>query len=145
MLGNVSTVPLAVAVTTPTSPFKPGDIMIGSNINGMFLSIFVIGSTGAGIGPSSINWIIYKLRAGQTAPNPIVTGTSELRNQIFHEEKGLSGSADGTPMAFKGVIAIPRSFRRMREGDQIQVRLSLSAAATGDANFCLKAIYNSYQ
>ncbi len=143
--GAASIVPLVVAVpNVDSSTFTPGDVRVGGKVNGIFLSIFVIGASGAQIG-ASVNWYIIKTHDQQTSiPLPGNTGVSELRNQIFHEEKGLAGSGDGTPMAFKGVIAIPRGMRRMRQGDQIQVSLSINALATSDANFCVKAIYKSY-
>ncbi len=127
-----------------TAVFKPGDIRVGGKVNGFFISLFVIGATGAPLN-GSINWYIIKTHEGQTAitPQPGQTGVSKIRNQIFHEEKGLAGSGDGTPMAFKGVIAVPRGMRRMREGDQFSIVLN-SQDATNDATFCLKAIYKSF-
>ncbi len=141
-----SRTPIGITVEVPTSPYKPGDLMVGSTVNGIFLSLFIIGATGAPL-VGSLNWYIAKIRAGQDPvtdlPLPGSTGVSEIRNQIFHEEKGLAGSGDGTPMAFKGVIAVPKGMRRMRSGDQFIVAIR-SLDATVDATFCLKAIYNSY-
>ncbi len=136
-----------VAFSVPnvdTTTFVPGAIRVGAKINGIFLSVFIIGATGAG-NTGSINWYIGKRSSGQSAifPNPGETGVSTVRNQIFHEEKGLAGSADGTPMAFKGVVAVPRGMRRMREGDAIVVSVR-GTDATTDYNFCVKAIYKSY-
>ncbi len=133
------------AVNTPSVPFKPGDVMFGSYVRSFYLSIFIIGATGAPI-DGSINWYIAKQRSGQGAadfPTPSATGTSEVRNQIIHEEKGLSGSGDGTPMVFKGVIKIPRSMQRIREGDAMFLRLRING--TIQATFCIKIIYKSYQ
>ncbi len=142
--GATSTTPICVAVpNVDTATFKPGDVRVGATVNGFFLSIFVLGASGAGIG-APINWYIIKLHDQQSGPGPGSTGVSMLRNQIFHEEKGLGGSIDGTPMAFKGVIAVPKSMRRMREGDQFQIVMNVSAAASGDASFCIKAIFKSY-
>ncbi len=143
---TVVSVPICVAVpNVDTSVFKPGDVRVGAKVNGFFLSIFIIGSTGAGLGPGSINWYIAKVHSNQSGfPAPDNTGVSPLRNQIFHEEKGLAGSQDGTPMAFKGVVVIPKGMRRMREGDEFRILLNISAANTTDGNFCLKAIYKSY-
>ncbi len=143
-VGGVSTNPIAVAVpNVDTATFKPGDIRVGAHINAFFLSIFIIGATGAPIG-GSINWYLWKSHEGQTGVTPGLTGTSKIRNQIIHEEKGLAGSGDGTAMAFKGVIVIPKSMRRMREGDSWEIKLALNAVASGDATFCLKAIYKSF-
>ncbi len=135
-----------IAVTVPNldpTTFKPGDIRIGATINGFFLSVFMIGSTGAPLASAS-NWYIAKTGEGQFAslPQPGATGVSKIRNQIIHEEKGVSGSGDGTPMVFKGVIAVPRGMRRMREGDQWSVVLANDAVE--NSTFCVKAIYKSY-
>ncbi len=119
--------------------------MFGSKVSSLYLSIFIIGSTGAPI-DGSINWYIAKQRDGQAAgafPTPGNTGLSSVRNQIFHEEKGLSGSGDGTPMVFKGVIVIPKVFQRIRQGDQMFIRIRING--TVGATFCIKAIYKSYQ
>ncbi len=132
------------AVPNVGATFVPGDVRVGATVNGFFLSIFVIGATGAPLN-GSINWYICKIGTGQlnSLPNPGNTGLSAIRNQIFHEEKGLAGSGDGTPMAFKGVVAVPRGMRRMREGDQFVIVIN-SQDGTNDATFCLKAIYKSY-
>ncbi len=123
--------------------FAPNEVIFGSKINAFFLSIFVIGDSSAALsGP--IDWYLIKKEAGQTSVlTPGNTGTSNFRNQIIHEEKGISGSGDGTPMVFKGVIVIPRGMRRMREGSLWQIVLKCNGADT--CNFCIKAIYKSFR
>ncbi len=136
-----SLVPLATAVLNTGATFVVGDVRVGGKVNGIFLSVFAIGETGAPVS-GAVNWYIAKIHSGQTSPQPGITGTSELRNQIIHEEKGLVGSGDGTAMAFKGVIVIPRGMRRMREGDRIVWVGRMTG--TDNAQFCLKAIYKSF-
>ncbi len=142
-----TTVPFVVAVPNVDSAvFKPGDVRVGAHVNGFFIETFIIGSTGgAVVGP--IDWYIAKLHAGQSVTNPFpapgATGVSSVRNQIIHEEKGLIGSGDGTAMAFKGVIKVPKSMRRMREGDQWFISYR-SEDNTSNPEFCFKAIYKSY-
>ncbi len=134
---------LAIGVpNVDAATFKPGDIRTGGKINGFFLSVFILGATGAG-NTGSINWYLMKTRDGQSAPQPGLTGTSTIRSQIVHEEKGLSGSIDGTPMAFKGVVVVPKGMRRMSENDQWILALRGTDAVT-DYNFCVKAIYKSF-
>ncbi len=141
-----STNVIANAVNAYADPRNPTEVLTGSTVNAFFLSIFIIGATGSG-NTGSINWYIAKRREGQISPdvfpNAGATGVSNVRNQIFHEEKGLSGSIDGTPMAFKGVVVVPRGMRRMREGDDFVVRLRGTDGVT-DYNFCVKAIYKSF-
>ncbi len=124
--------------------FVPGNVRVGSKVNGIFLSIFGIGVTGAPVN-GSFNWYIGKEHTGQSAvmATPGNTGISQVRNQIFHEEKGLVGSGDGTAMAFKGVVVVPRGMRRMREGDKINIFLK-AQDDTEDIQFCVKAIYKSF-
>ncbi len=139
---------IATAVVTRSAVFNPAEVEVGETVNGFFISLFVLGATGAGL-DGAIDWYISKSRAGQTYggggtfPQPGATGVSSVRNQIFHEEKGLAGSADGTAMVFKGVIVVPKSMRRMREGDTFTIVIR-SLDATNNANFCIKAIYKSF-
>ncbi len=145
---NVASVTVLYTGTERRSatPFTPGEVVLGSTVNAVYLSFYVIGSTGAPLdGP--IDWYIAKARVGQDPttdfPDPGATGPSNIRSQIFHEEKGLSGSGDGTPMVFKGVIAIPKAQRRIRVGDQLFIKLI--ATGTDVNNFCIKCIFNEFQ
>ncbi len=144
--GLTSTTPIVDAIATAPDPFDPSKIKFGRSIFGFFLSIFIIGATGAPVTRAQ-DWYIAKLRSGQVAsadfPVPGATGVSSTRNQIFHEEKGLVGSGDGTAMVFKGVIKVPKGMQRMREGDQFFIKMRNADAAV-DATFCIKAIFNSY-
>ncbi len=141
--GGNSVNDIATAVPNVGATFVPVEVRVGATINAFFLSIFIIGASGSGLS-SSLNWYIIKTHGDQTTlPTPGFTGNSDVRNQIFHEEKGLAGSADGTPMVFKGVIMVPRGMRRMREGDKFIIVLR-NGDSTNDANFCVKAIYKSY-
>ncbi len=134
---------IAKAVVTLTDPFDPTEVRVGGTINGFFIIVNIIGSTGAPVS-GAVDWFIMKSHTGQfsSIPNPGVTGISGLRNQIIHEEKGVPGSGDGTPHVFKGVIVVPKGMRRMREGDEWRIDLKMFGTDTG--TFCVKAIYKSY-
>ncbi len=136
----------SIVVQRAVGAFVPTEVVLGNTVNALFITVFAIGSTGAPI-DGSVNWYIAKRRAGQDSltdfPEPGNTGISQVRNQIFHEEKGVPGSGDGTPMVFKGVIAIPKGMRRFREGDSLFIKIS-NTQAGGDSTFCIKAIYNEF-
>jgi len=122
----------------------PNEVENGATVGSIFVSIYVLGSSGSTSG--LIDWYIWKkpgdaIQAG-TVPTPGNTGVSQLRRFIFHEEKGLSATQDGTPMVFKGVIRIPPRFRRMGQQDKIQIVI-LSSEEIMD--FCVKAIYKSFK
>ena len=137
-----STNPVATAVVAPTSSGLD-QVPIGCTISSVFISLYVLGSSGSGSG--LIDWYIRKnpggTQTGGDQPIPGSTGSSALRRFIFHEEKGLAATQDGTPMVFKGVIKIPPRFRRMGEDDELQVVIRSSVA---DLEFCFKAIYKHY-
>ncbi len=144
--GAKTIVPLSKVVNARTEPFDPVELVVGENVNGIYLTVYALGASGAGQ-DGSINWYFAKARTGQDTtadfPTAGLTGTSEIRSQILHQEKGIAGSADGTPMVFKGVIVIPRGMRRQRAGDQYFVSL-FNTDATNNVNFCLQAIYKSF-
>ncbi len=104
-----SNIPIYAGVINKTVPLVLTDVQVGAKVTSFFLSIFIIGITGAPVSGAQ-DWYVIKIRAGQGTgqlPDPGSTGLSPFRNQIIHEEKGLVGSGDGTAMAFKGVIKIP--------------------------------------
>ncbi len=139
---SVSVIAQQTAVRS-SGAFNPVEVLTGERINAFFITVFIKGSSGTTVNGSQ-NWYIMKQHAGQAAvvPDPANTGQSNIRNQIFHEEKGLVGSGDGVPMIFKGVIVVPRGMRRIREGDVFQ--LVLLNNGTDAAEFCIKAIYKSF-
>ncbi len=122
----------------------------GGTINGIYLSIFFI-TEGGEIASEVplVDWYIIKDNGGTMAgtfdathlPTPGATGSHDNKRYIFHTEKGLSGggnaSLSGVPMVFKGVLAIPRGFRKMNANDEIKV----CARANFATKMCIQAIY----
>ncbi len=140
--GTVSVTPIMSAGDSRNTG-NPAVVAIGSKVSSLFLSIFVLGTTGGDSG--LVDWYIWKNPRAQVSlgntPTPGNTGISTNRNFIIHEEKGLAATQDGTPMVFKGVIKIPRHMQRVAEQDTINVQLVSDFAGT----FCVKAIYKDYQ
>ncbi len=142
--GTQSAIELIQATRNPELT-SPTNVNVGSTVGSIFISVFVLGTTGGSSG--LVDWFFWKnagnVFAVANIPDPGNTGINSLRRFIFHEEKGLAATQDGTPMVFKGVIKIPPRFRRMGENDKLEIRL---LTETGfDAQFCVKAIYKEYQ
>lgn len=132
------TIVTATEVQAPTSSATA--CPIGATISSFFLSVFMLSSdaTTSGFG----NWYLIKLPGKETAfPNPGATGLDDQVRFIFHEEKAILSTEDGTAMGFKGVIKIPPRFKRVGRGDEWAIVLRSSIAA----QFCIKAIYKYYQ
>ncbi len=124
----------------------------GSTINGIFLSIFFYTEGGEVANEVPlVDWYIIKNQGGNMTtfsatgfPTPGASGTNDNKRFIFHTEKGLSGGGNaslaGVPMVFKGVIAIPKGYRKMNANDRIEV----AARANFATKFCIQAIYKWY-
>jgi len=144
-IGSTTSVNLVDAVQSLSDPPQPSQVQKASTVSSIYLSVFVLGNSGSASG--LVDWYVWKDAGGSNQASPDTptagnTNASNLKRFIFHEEKGLAATQDGTPMVFKGVIRIPPRFRRMGQNDIIQLRL-LSPVA--DMQFCVKAIYKWYQ
>ncbi len=130
------------------------DIDKGSKVSSLYLSLFFITEGGeiANEVPL-VDWYIIKDPAGNMAatfdathlPTPGATGSHENKRWILHTEKALAGGGDasltGVPMAFKGVIRIPKGMSSFRMGD----RISICARSNFATKFCVQAIYKYYR
>lgn len=134
--GTTTGVTLATGVQNYTG--TQFECPVGARINGFYLFIQI----GPDFTDANVDWYLAKRRSGQSFatdfPTPGATGGSNVRNQIYHEEKGIPGdNGSVSPLTFRGFIAIPKRYQRMREGDVIQLRLRSS----DNHNLCVKAIY----
>ncbi len=125
-------------------PATPTVVPLGAKVSSFFIIIFILGSTGGISGLA--DWLIWKNPRLQVIaanrPRPGNVGISPVRNFVFHEEKGIAPTSDGTPMVFKGVIRIPRHMQRIAENDQFEIRIFTPAGVT--TQFCVKVIYKDY-
>ena len=125
----------------------------GSKVNGFFLSIFFYTEGGEVANEVPlIDWYVIKDQGGAMGttfdanhlPTPGAQGGHVNKRYVFHTEKGLAGGGDaslaGVPMVFKGVIAIPRGYRKHNQNDAIRV----CARANFATKFCIQAIYKWY-
>ncbi len=140
---------LAQAVDDPALSADQ-EVEKGCTINSVFLEMFFFSEGGelANEVPL-VDWYIYKNNANQASltelPTPGATGTTNLKRYILHEEKGLAGGGElsltGVPMVFKGVIRLPRTFKRFGIDD----RLIVVARSNFATKFCIKSVYKWYK
>ncbi len=136
---------LAFGVANPDVGTTPSQVAFGASVKNIFISVFVLGPTGGSSG--LVDWYIWKNPGSSIIlsdrPVPGNVGISKNRKWVFHEEKGLAATQDGTPMVFKGVIKVPEKMRRFGEDDKIEIVL---LTETGfDSQFCIKAIYKEFR
>ena len=122
-----------------------GTCPLASSIKGFYLEISY---NLAQVIVGRFDWYLGKRQMGQTAavfPVPGVVGGSVFRKRVFHERKGIldggsASNAGGQTSKSVEFIAIPKSFKKMSEGDIWFLRFNGST----NYSFCLKAIYKWY-
>ncbi len=126
------------------------EVTTGSKVNGFYFSCFFIAEGGEISNEVPlVDWYIIKNPSSTFAstfdathlPTPGAQGSNANKKFIIHSEKGLTGGGDaslaGVPMIFKGVIVIPRGYRRIGVNDKFQ----FVARANFATKFYMQAIY----
>jgi len=154
LAASTNTVNLNIALTADTAALATSNsVERGAKINGIFFSCFWIAEGGeVAAEVPLVDWYIIKDPGGSMGstfdathlPTPGASGVHDNKRFIIHTEKGLAGGGDastaGVPMVFKGVIVIPKGYRKFNSGDL----LSVVSRANFNTKFCMQAIYRWY-
>ncbi len=134
-----------VIVNSVTNPelANVADCEFGSTVNGIFLIIEVNATSSAALA-NVYMWIAKNPGGNLTLPNPNVVGASDNKKYIFHQEMVmLQQVTNSNPRTvFKGVIAIPKGYRRNGPNDQIIVRIQTPGVSI---NGCVQAHYKEFR
>ncbi len=118
---------------------------VGAKVNSIFLNVQFAATSTAAL--ANIYMFLWKNSGDNIAiaqvPNGNVTGTSDLKQLIFHTEMSMSEkNTTAIPRTlFKGVLKIPRHFQRCGQNDTIRIEL-YSPGVTHD--YCIECIYKEY-
>ncbi len=110
----------------------------------IYLSFSLLGDAAPAVG-TNVN-LQYRLAGqvvGTDVPNPGSVDQFAIgAKQVVHQWKALPGNKDnGVPMAFTGVVPVPKSMRYCPLGAVLELRVNNGAAG----KFCAQAIYNYYR
>ncbi len=139
---NLETV-LALAHDNPVTT-SPNLVKLGSTINGIFLNVETASNeTDAGAIPNVYLMVVKNPGGNLTFPNPNVVGSDDNKKYVIHQEMlMLNNVAGGNPRTlFKGVIAIPKGYRRMGVNDKISVFVFATAL---NIAVCVQCIYKEF-
>ncbi len=146
VLNVKSALTLILAVDAPVLA-NTTEVETGSRVNGIYLNVQVQGITEAAL--PNIYFFIWKNPAGAfsagATPNGNVTGSDDIKRQIFHTEMRMMSNSANTRVPitlFNGVIAIPKHMRPMRIGDRVDMQLFAPGV---NFNFCVQAIYKEFR
>ncbi len=135
-------------VNTPIAATS-NQVAVASTVHSIYLRVEVAGRTAAG-GVPNIYMAVYKNPGNLIgAPNLDAIGTTDRRKYVIHQEMIMLNSlSDGSfpRTLFKGVIRIPRGYKRNGVEDKLQVLLQhRSGEATQTTDFCIESIYKEFR
>ncbi len=141
--GSRSTVVLADAVTTPNVQSTSTDLEQGSTVNAIYLNVQV-SAVGTAALANVYMYVIKNVGAQIALVNGNVIGTSNIRKWVIHQEMTMTEkNTTAIPRTlFKGVIKLPRSYKRFGIDDVLQIVLFSPGV---DYEFCVQCIYKEIQ
>ncbi len=122
------------------SPSADNEVDIGSRVNSVYFEFNCSGS--ALTNPTVLHWAVQMFRTAQTASGPTLYNQIN-KSQILKRGMEMIPKDLSTVIKRIFVVKIPPSFRRMRENQQIQIKMQ--ASDTGAINVCGIMIYKEYK
>ncbi len=130
--------------TTDTPTIAVSDACeTGSKVNGVYIVCEAYGTTAAAL--SNFYFMVFKNPGNElTMPNGNIIGTDDKKRYVIHQEMVmLQKEVAGIPRTiFKGVIAIPRGYRRNGPNDRLSVQLFTPGV---NVDYCLQCHYKEYR
>ncbi len=141
----IGTTTFEVLVKGVENPTLAGvvDVEMGSTVNGIFLNVEVHPVTSAAL--PNVYMIVYKNPGGNLAAiAPNTVGANDNKRFVIHQEMiMMQKQDDGNPRTlFKGVIVIPRGYRRFAVNDTLLLGLLAVGVTT---NYCVQAHYKEFR
>ncbi len=134
---------LADAVDSPVLATAK-QVATACTINSVFLNIQVAATGTAAL--ANVYMYIYKNPGNNigTVPNANVVGTSDFKKMIFHQEMIMTEkNTTAVPRTlFKGVLVLPKHFRRFGYDDIMNVALYSPGV---NFDYCVQCIYKEYR
>ncbi len=149
--GTVSTNDVIVGDSNPDYEVSPAKCKNGSTVHSIYLRVEVIGSVAAGGVDNIYMAVVKNPGANLNFPALNTLGTSDNRKYVIHQEMTMltpfeaTGTTGFPRTLFKGVIRIPKGYKRVGIDDRLSVLLQhRTGEATQTTRFCLQCIYKEY-
>ncbi len=123
------------------------EVETGSKVNGIFLIVEV--SMTSGVVLANAYMLVAKRPGGNiTIPDGNVVGADDNKRFVFHQEMVMMQKFDADVASnprtlFKGVVVIPRGYRRMGPNDIIEVQVFTPTGQNMDA--CVQCHYKEFR
>ncbi len=119
------------------------EVVTGATVNSLYLKVECYATSTAALA-NCYMYIMKNPGANLSTVNGNVVGASDIKKHVIHQEMVmLEKNTTGLPrILFKGVIKIPRGYRRFGTNDILQIIL-FTPGVTVD--FCIQCIYKEYR
>ncbi len=138
-------VPLVTSVDAPVLA-SPTQVETGAKVNGIYLKLECLHASGTGR-PNFYMYVFKNPGGNISGPSPKAVGISDNKRFVIHQEMvmGSGDAANGLPrVAFNGVIAIPKGYRRFGPNDKLDmVLITGNAGVTFD--WCMQCHYKEFR
>ena len=119
------------------------EVQTGTTVNAIYLVIEIVATTSAAL--SNFYMMIYKNPGGNIAgfaPNAV--GSNDNKRFVIHQEMAMLQKQDGSNprTLFKGVVVIPRGYRRFAPNDVLELRFQSPGVAV---DFCFQCHYKEFR
>ncbi len=142
LVGTTDATSLIKSVDAPVLA-NPNEVQTGSTVGSIFLNVQVASTSTAAL--ANVYMAVWKEPGGNLALiNPANVGVSDDKRFVIHQEMTMSEkNSTAIPRTlFKGVIKIPRGYKRFGYNDILQLTLR-SPGVTMD--FCVQCIYKEFR
>ncbi len=142
VIGTVSQNTLVIAKDAPVLA-NASDVQTGSTVSSIFLNVQVYATSTAAL--ANVYMAVYKSPGGNiNTIDPQTVGVDDDKRYVIHQEMTMvEKNTTGIPRTlFKGVIRIPRGYKRFGYNDVLVIVLK-SPGVTMD--FCVQCIYKEFR
>ncbi len=119
------------------------EVQTGATVNGIYLLVECYATSSAAL--SNVYMLVGKNPGGNiTLPNANSVGVSDNKRFVIHQEMVmLQKVTNSNPRTlFKGVIVIPRGYRRFAPGDILQVQIRAPGV---NIEYCIQCHYKEFR
>ncbi len=139
-------------VESPTSSIA-NNVGNGSTVHAIFLNLQVVLDIPGSGGINNIYMLVYKNPGNNVSnPAPDNVGVTDKRRFVLHQEMSMLGNGNVSPAEvnpktlFKGVVMLPRTFKRNGIDDKLQVVIGhRTGETTQNTDWCLQCIYKEFR
>ncbi len=123
------------------------EVQTGSKVNGIFLIVEVTMTSGVVL--ANAYMLVAKRPGGNiTVPDANVVGASDNKRFVIHQEMVMMQKFDADVSAnprtlFKGVVVIPKGYRRFGPNDVLEVQVFTPTGQNMDA--CVQCHYKEFR